>query len=223
MKRLLQLFLFIALTSCSQAEESEHSKEGIAEESEKKDSVEVEAPKDNYPPQIEYAQDDLKITFSKLTDPYELGLYQHLKVSLSDSVLITIEEEYLELEAKNFDFSAQHVFRTDSVTYYSITANNRPEPSYHYLVQQVGQKLNLIGRTEGLTKELFGDIDNDGYLEIGGFNTYCQGTTEESFYDPDFCLDNFRVYEIRNAILRDTITEKEQIRRVRVERLENRI
>ena len=131
----------------------------------------------------------------------------------------SIESKTLELEGKTFELTPNYVFLTDSTSYYLITANNRPEPNYYYILKRTEQKVELVGQTEPLTKELFGDIDKDGHLEIGGFNTHCQGATEEDFKDPDFCLDHFRVFEIKNGIYRDEETEEKERKNVRQQRV----
>lgn len=180
---------------------------------------EIKPPRNQTPPSIEYSMVDLNFIFSNLVAPYDLGLYQRLEVKINDSSQVTIESKTLELEGQNFEFSPDHVFVTDSTTFYLITANNRPEPNYYYILKKVGQKVELIGQTEPLTKEFFGDIDNDGDLEIGGFNTRCQGATMEDFDDPDFCLDHFQVFKIKNEITRDTETERKERKNVRQQRL----
>ena len=215
MKKLRQILILLTLIGCSQQQKPD--KETL----DRIDQVikEVEPPKDQTSTSIEYLIDDLKFIFSDLTDPYDLGLYQRFEAQINDSTQVKIESNTLELEGKNFEFSSENVFKTDSSIFYLITANNRPEPNYYYLLKQVGQKIELIGQTEPSTKDLFGDIDNDGYLEIGGFNTHCQGATAENFDDPDFCLDHFRVFEIRNKVSRDLETEEKEIKNVRQQRI----
>jgi hypothetical protein len=216
MKRLLQILFLITLINCGQQQKNTDKKSWDKID---KPIQEVEAPKEQTLPSIEYSIGDLKFIFSNMTDPYDLGLYQRLQVKSKDSNQITIESKTLELEGQNFKLNSDYVFITDSTSYYLITANNRPEPNYYYIIKQYGQNVELIGQTEPLTKELFGDIDNDGYLEIGGFNTHCQGATNEDFNEPDFCLDHFRVFEIKNEISRDTETEQKQRKNVRQQRL----
>lgn len=215
MKRLLQILFLLTLTNCGQQQKPDNETWDKIDKAIK----EIEPPMEQTPPSIEYSIGDLKFIFSNLTDPYDLGLYQRLEVKSKDSSQVTIESKTLELEGQNFELSPDYVFITDSTSYYLITANNRPEPNYYYIIKQTGQKVELVGQTEPLTKELFGDIDNDGYLEIGGFNTHCQGATTEDFNDPDFCLDHFRVFEIKNEISRDAETEEKEIKNVRQQRL----
>ena len=211
MKTLLQILFLLTLTSCGQQQKPDKETWDMINEGMK----DVEPPKEQTPPSIDYSIGNLKFTFSELTDPYDLGLYQRLEVMINDSSQLTIESKTLELEGENFTFSPDYVFATESAVFYLITANNRPEPDYYYLLKQVGQKVELIGRTEPLTKELFGDIDNDGNLEIGGFNTHCQGATLDDFDRPDFCLDNFRIYEINDSIARDTLTEIKELKKIK--------
>jgi len=211
MKTLLHILILLTLTSCGQQQKP--NKE--AWDKIDKAIKEVEPPKNQTPPSIDYSIGELTFTFSNLTDPYDLGLYQRLDVLVKGDSQITIEEKHIELEGKNFELSTKFLFTTDSSTIYLITANNRPEPNFYFLLKQVGNKVQLVGKTEPLTKELFGDIDNDGYLEIGGFNTHCQGATMENFDNPDFCLDNFRVYEIGDSIARDTLTEIEELKKIK--------
>ncbi len=215
MKRLLQILFLLTLTNCGQQQKPHKETWDKIDKAIK----EVEPPKEQTPPSIEYSIGDLKFIFSNLTDPYDLGLYQRFEVKLKDSSQVTIESKTLELEGQNFELTPDYVFIADSTSYYLITANNRPEPNYYYILKRTGQKVELVGQTEPLTKELFGDIDNDGYLEIGGFNTHCQGTTTEDFNDLDFCLDHFRVFEIKNEISRDAETEEKEIKNVRQQRV----
>ena len=215
MKRLLQILFLLTLTNCGQQQKPDKETWDKIDKAIK----EVEPPKEQTPPSIEYSIGELKFIFSNLTDPYDLGLYQRFEVKLKDSSQVTIESKTLELEGQNFELTPDYVFITDSTSYYLITANNRPEPNYYYIIKRTRQKVELVGQTEPLTKELFGDIDNDGYLEIGGFNTHCQGTTTEDFNDPDFCLDHFRVFEINNEISRDQETEVKEIKNVRQQRV----
>ncbi|MDB2404900.1 hypothetical protein N9W22_06280 [Schleiferiaceae bacterium] len=212
MKRLLQILFLLTLTSCGQQQNPDKETWDKIDETIK----EVEPPKEQTPPSIEYSIGDLKFIFSNLTDPYDLGLYQRIEVKLNDSSQVIIESKTLELEGKTFELTPNYVFLTDSTSYYLITANNRPEPNYYYILKRTEQKVELVGQTEPLTKELFGDIDKDGHLEIGGFNTHCQGATEEDFKDPDFCLDHFRVFEIKNGIYRDEEKERKNVRQQRV-------
>lgn len=215
MKTILQILILLTLTGCGQQQQPDQETWDKIDKAIK----EVEPPKDQTPPSIEYSIGDLKFIFSNLTDPFDLGLYQRFEVKIKDSSQVIIESKTLELEGQNFELSPDYVFATDSTTFYLITANNRPEPNYYYLLKHSAQKIELIGQTEPLTKELFGDIDNDGYLEIGGFNTHCQGATTEDFNDPDFCLDHFRVFEIKNEISRDAETEEKERKNVRQQRL----
>ena len=215
MKRLLQILFLLTLTNCGQQQKPDIETWDEIDEAIK----EVEPPKEQTPPSIEYSIGDLKFIFSNLTDPYDLGLYQRIEVKLNDSSQVIIESKTLELEGKTFELTPNYVFLTDSTSYYLITANNRPEPNYYYILKRTEQKVELVGQTEPLTKELFGDIDKDGHLEIGGFNTHCQGATEEDFKDPDFCLDHFRVFEIKNGIYRDEETEEKERKNVRQQRL----
>ena len=215
MKTLLQILFLLTLTNCGQQQKPDKETWDKIDKAIK----EVEPPKEQTPPSIEYSIGDLKFIFSNLTDPYELGLYQRLEVKSKDSSQVTIESKTLELEGKNFELTPEFVFITDSTSYYLIPANNRPEPNYYYILKRTEQKVELVGQTEPLTKELFGDIDKDGYLEIGGFNTHCQGATTEDFKDPDFCLDHFRVFEIKNEISRDTGTEEIERKNVRQQRI----
>jgi len=215
MKRLLQILFLLTLTNCGQQQSSEKETWDEVDEA----IQDVEQPKAQIPPSIEYSVGDLKFIFSNLTDPYDLGLYQRFEVKLEDISQVTIESKTLELEGQSFELTPEYVFITDSTSYYLITANNRPEPNYYYILKRTDQKVELVGQTEPLTKELFGDIDKDGYLEIGGFNTHCQGATAEDYEDPDFCLDHFRVFEIKNEIYRDEETEEKEIKNVRQQRL----
>jgi len=215
MKRLLQILFLLTLTNCGQQQNPDKETWDKIDETIK----EVEPPKEQTPPSIEYSIGDLKFIFSNLTDPYDLGLYQRIEVKLNDSSQVIIESKTLELEGKTFELTPNYVFLTDSTSYYLITANNRPEPNYYYILKRTEQKVELVGQTEPLTKELFGDIDKDGHLEIGGFNTHCQGATEEDFKDPDFCLDHFRVFEIKNGIYRDEETEEKERKNVRQQRV----
>ncbi len=214
MKILLQIVILLTFIGCNQQQPDKKTLD-------KADNAinKVEPHPEQTPPSVEYLIGDLKFVFSNLTDPYDLGLYQRLEVQLIDSTQITIDSKVLELEGQNFELSPDHVFETGSSTYYLITANNRPEPNYYYLLKHVGQEIEIIGQTEPLTKEFFGDIDDDGHLEIGGFNTYCQGTTAENFNDPDFCLDHIKVFEIKNDISRDTVTEEKERNNVRQQKI----
>ncbi len=215
MKTLLQILILLTLTNCGQQQKPDKETWDKIDKAIK----EVEPPKEQTPPSIEHSIGDLKFIFSNLTDPYDLGLYQRFEVKSKDSSQVTIESKTLELEGLSFELNHEYVFMIDSTSYYLITANNRPEPNYYYILKRIGQKVELVGQTEPLTKELFGDIDNDGYLEIGGFNTHCQGASAKDFKDPDFCLDHFRVFEIKNEISRDTETEEKERKNVRQHRL----
>lgn len=215
MKRLLQVLFLFTLTYCGQQQKSDK------EASDKLDGAiqEADPSMEQTPPSMEYSMGDLKFIFSNLTDPYELGLYQRFEASIEDSTQVRIESKTLELEGQSFELTPEYVFTTDSTSFYLITANNRPEPNYFYILKRTGQKVELVGQTEPLTKEIFGDVDDDGYLEIGGFNTRCQGTSEEDYNDPDFCLDHFRVFEINNGVTRDEETEEKERNKVRQQRL----
>ncbi|TNE27296.1 MAG: hypothetical protein EP346_12855 [Bacteroidetes bacterium] len=211
MKRLLQVLFLLTLTHCGQQQKPDK------ETSDKLDDVirEGDPSMEQPPPSIEYSIGDLKFIFSNLTAPYDLGLYQRFEAKLEYSTQVTIQSRTLELEGQNFELTPDYVFITDSVSFYLITANNRPEPNYFYILKRTGLKVELVGQTEPLTKEIFGDVDNDGYLEIGGFNTHCQIATKEDLKDPDFCLDHFRVLEINNGINRDEETEEKERNNVR--------
>ena len=211
MKTQLRILFLITLTSCGQQQKSDKEARGWVDKAIK----EVETLKNQTPPSIDYSIGELTFNFSNLTDPYDLGLYQRLEVLVEGDVQVTIEEKYLELEGQNFELSTNFLFNTDSYSIYLIPANNRPEPNFYFFLKLVGNKIELIGKTEALTKEMFGDIDNDGFLEIGGFNAHCQGLTMEDFNDPNFCLDNFRVFEIRDSIARDTLTEIEELKKIK--------
>jgi len=215
MKRLLQILFLLALTNCRQPQKPNKNTWGKVDKAIK----DVEPPKDQISTSIEYTIGDFKFIFSNLTDPYELGLYQRFEVKSKDSCQLTIESKTLELEGQNFELTLDYVFNTGLTSYYLITANNRPDPNYYYIIKLTGQKVELVGQTEPLTKELFGDIDNDGYPEIGGFNTHCQGLTVEDYNDPGFCLDHFKVFEIKNKIYRDAKTEEKEIKNMREQKL----
>lgn len=151
---------------------------------------------------------NIEFIFSKPTDPYDLGLYQRLVIKSKDSTLLTISQEYFELEGRKFGSDKNHVIQQEGRTLYFVEANNRPEPNYFFIFSITDNySAELIGNTEPLTLKTLGDIDQDGVIEIAGFNTYCQATDTEDFEDPAFCLDHFRVFEIESHIQRDTLAE----------------
>lgn len=151
---------------------------------------------------------NIEFIFSKPTDPYDLGLYQQLVIKSKDSILLTISHKYFELEGKKFGADKDYVIQQEDRTLYFVEANNRPEPSYFFILSiKDNYYAELIGKTEPLASKILGDIDQDGVIEIGGFNTYCQATDTEDFEDPAFCLDHFRVFEIKSYIQRDTLAE----------------
>lgn len=170
---------------------------------------------DSIPNTLLYEHHGFRFVFSDLTDPYEMGLYQKLQIQRKDSTLITISADILELEGKSFQLDKEHVFETATATYYLITANNRPEPNYYYVVQCTDANAKLIGKTTPNSKQQFGDLDGDGLLEIAGFTTHCQATDEEDFNDPEFCLEYFEVLEVGETIQRDLATEKVFLKKLR--------
>jgi len=87
MKRLLQILFLLTLTSCGQQQNPDKETWDKIDETIK----EVEPPKEQTPPSIEYSIGDLKFIFSNLTDPYDLGLYQRIEVKLNDSSQVIIE------------------------------------------------------------------------------------------------------------------------------------
>lgn len=158
----------------------------------------------------EFIQGDVRFVFSKLTDPEELGLYQRFEAQVSDSTQVILESDLLELDGLSFAFNELYVYSTDSSTLFLITANNRPEPNFYFVLKKTGKTIELIGQTEPTTKVFFEDIDGDGYVEIGGFNTHCQGINIADYSEPNFCMDHYRVFEIQDSITRDWIVEDEQ-------------
>lgn len=176
------------------------------------DTKAVESDDSINPPTVnkEFIQGEVKFVFSKLTDPEELGLYQRFEAQVSDSTQVILESDLLELDGLNFAFNQLYVYSTDSSTLFLITANNRPEPNFYFVLKKTGNTIELIGQTEPTTKVFFEDIDGDGYVEIGGFNTHCQGINEADYSEPNFCMDHYRVFEIQDSIIRDWIVEDEQ-------------
>jgi|GEM_PF-849655 len=163
--------------------------------------------------QKEYLFGDLMFKFTEQSDPYELGLYQRLEINNTNESLMVIQSKFLEMESQKFGFNQRSIFLDSQRTLYIIECNNRPEPAYFKILEYKENRLRLVGDTEPLTAAYFGDIDKDGRLEIGGYNVHCQAAYIEDFNDENFCLDHFRIYEIADAIRRDTATEKEEIRR----------
>jgi hypothetical protein len=161
----------------------------------------------NQPKTLEYTYRDITFTFSRLTDPYDLGLYQRLDVKFDDSTAISIGSKATEFEGQKFELSSKYIYQNDLVTFILIPTNNRPEPNYYYVLRQKGSSLRSLGKTPPITKDYFGDIDDDGFLEIGGYKTHCQ-TTGSEHENPESCLENFRVYQIEDEIVRDKNTEK---------------
>jgi hypothetical protein len=51
---------------------------------------------------------------------------------------------------------------------------------------------------------------------------YCQGATEEDFKNVDFCLDQFRVFEVGDSIVRDWTTEEFEKQKIRTLRQEEK-
>lgn len=170
--------------------------------------------------QVQYSQGKLIFTFSNPSDPFELGLYNKLEITCGDNNPLTIFSEMIEFEGQSFTLSSENTFSNDSTTFYLVGVNNRPEPNYYYIFRWDGEHITQIGQTEPTTKEIFGDVDGDGNLEIGGFNTYCQGVSVEEFNDPNFCLDHFRIIEVQNSynetnqMIRDTLTEKREVEKL---------
>ena len=154
---------------------------------------------------------NLTFKFSDPTDPFDLLLYQKFEILDSNKLLFSMYDEYLEMESKKFGSNHRTFFSENNRKLYIIECNNRPEPAFFRIVEFHNNMYNLVGITEPNTADIITDIDNDGKLEICGYNTYCQVENNDDYKKPDFCIEHFRVYEISSEIVRDTITEKIEI------------
>lgn len=143
--------------------------------------------------------------------------YGRLDVVFDQDTVITLSDPYLELEAPELEVGTQ-IFEMGNASYIFITGNNRPEPHFYYVFKSSNKGVELVGKTEESTRDFIADVDNDGKLEIGGFNSYCQAGALEQLDNPDFCMDHFRVYEIGSDIIRDAAAEAKQSERIRLER-----
>ena len=104
---------------------------------------------------------------------------------------------------------------------------NGPEPNYYYILELFGgsspskfliintkaNETKLFGITPSSSADIFGDIDFDGFFEIGGFIDYCQEDSQSKC--PDSTLyqiiritDNFPVAKELTTYFRRILMKK---------------
>lgn len=148
----------------------------------------------------------------------DLNWFGRLDVRSGRDTLITLNENDLELTADQFILD-DNVFEMGDKTYLFVKWDNRPEPHGFYVFEFHFGNIKLIGKTGPTTAEFIEDIDNDGRLEIGGYQIHCQASLLEQMDNPGWCLDQLRVYEVGSEIVRDPAAEAEQSERIRLNRL----
>jgi len=148
-------------------------------------------------PFINIKMHNLIFRFSIPSDPYDLRLYQKFEILKSDKLLFSTYSDELEMESKKFDNNDRTVFKEKKRTIYLIECNNRPEPTFFRIIEFKNDSFRIIGDTEQNTAETIADIDNDGKLEICGYNFHCQGERLEDYNNPDGALQ-FEIQEIDN-------------------------
>lgn len=101
-------------------------------------------------------------------------------------------------EIEGFEGHTMREFQGKAGRQYVFTISDRPSPDKYWVLELRGDSVVSLGFTPNSTAEVFGDVDADGFVEVGGIEAYHDATGENSF----------RVFELRKGFPRDARLEK---------------
>lgn len=84
--------------------------------------------------------------------------------------------------------------------FFIFKTSDQPNPDKYLVFKNEKNKINFYGETENVSGEIFGDIDQDGKFEIGGYTTFHKDTLISR---GKFINKNIRVFELGKSIKRD--------------------
>ena len=129
---------------------------------------------------------------------YPATISQKSNLNLSDSVVLTTQQDDIlpmysgieiyrkgklifnyrnnEVEIRGFSnsFFTEYFNKKKSFDYI-FKCDDRPNPDKYLIVRTDSDTTFLLGISENSTGTIFGDIDLDGYFEIGGQKTWIEG------------------------------------------------
>ena len=104
----------------------------------------------------------------------ESEFYNKLLIYRDKKLKYESNDSTLQIEGVPYGlFVEQEIVCFDSY-YYIFKLFNAPDPSQFLILYIKKDSITQFGITKSSTAEIFGDIDYDGKIEIGGFESYCE-------------------------------------------------
>jgi hypothetical protein len=122
--------------------------------------------------QRSYYHGKLNYDYIKLSEIEETGLpsYSKLEIFRSDSLIYSFKREGYEFIGYNDNIFEEFIL--SDFYYYLVRLSDRPLPDKFFVIISNEDSTFNLGITNNTTANIIGDIDSDGYIEVGGQYDY---------------------------------------------------
>ncbi|MEO8147106.1 MAG: hypothetical protein ABI723_05675 [Bacteroidia bacterium] len=134
------------------------------------------------------------------TDTSDNGFYGKILIFRKKKLVFEYTEKDLEITGMSYSIFVEQEILFHKEYFYIFKLPGAPSPDNYLVIKTTPDTTFLFGITEPNSAEIFGDIDNDGKFEIGGWSDWCE--EDETHKCPDLSL--YKVFEIDSGFLTDT-------------------
>ena len=120
-----------------------------------------------------------------------LPYYNELYLVRKDSLLYSLNNKY---EFQGYKGQIFKESKKDGAYYYILTINDRPLTNKIFVIITNADTTYTLGPSQNTMMDFVGDIDHDGYVEIGGFDQYNEsGSAYSGHYEIFEARDGYPV------------------------------
>jgi hypothetical protein len=132
-----------------------------------------------------------------LKDPFEedMPYYSKIEVYRKGILIFTFNDSTAEFYGGG-DIFTEYRFDRWPNSYLIFRCSGRPSDDYFMVLEKTEKGYRNLGYTPNSTAEIFGDIDEDGVFEIGGFENLHEGGSTLKEFKEDIKRE-YKIFEIR--------------------------
>ena len=134
-----------------------------------------------------------------LKEQTDFPYFGKIEIYRKGNKIFNYSEKNLEIEGYPYQVCTEY----DSVNshwFYIFKYSDRPAPNKYLIVKGNLKEIKLIGITKNSSADILGDIDYDGFIELGGLSEYTDSKT-------NFKKD-YKIIKIKEGFPEDTILTK---------------
>jgi hypothetical protein len=140
-----------------------------------------------------------------LSNPFEENMpyFTTINIFRKNTKIFTFHDSSVEFDGSDIIFT-EHLLKSAKNSQLIFRCSGRPGDDYFFVIQQTEKGYRKLGYTPTSSSEIFGDIDHDGFFEIGGFeNLHEYGNTKEELIKN--VKREYKIFKIKDSFPLDTI------------------